>query len=145
MRQYAGELFGSQVMIDLDATATWYHYAAPWGCDCGHCRNFLKLAQQKQLPSPVIKLLGQLQIPPEKATYVCELYSTDGEHLYQFCYRLAGQILSENDPHDVRVFHWGTGCCGHDPYPYGAPEFPEPQFDLIFSAQLPWVLEEPDQ
>ena len=133
MRQYKGELFGSLVTIDLDATATWYHHAEPWGCDCGHCRNFLKLAQQKQLPSPIIKLLEQFQISPEKATYVCELYATGGEHLYQFCYRLAGQILRENDLHESE-FNWGTGGCGHEPYPYGAPEFPEPQFDLMFSA-----------
>ena len=93
---------------------------------------------------PIIKLLEQFQISPEKATYVCELYATGGEHLYQFCYRLAGQILRENDLYESE-FNWGTGCCGHEPYPYGAAGFPEPQFDLMFSAQLPWILEEPDQ
>ena len=144
MKQYEGELFGSRVTIDLDVTAAWYNHADSWGCDCGHCRNFLKLAQQKQLPSPVIKLLEQLQIPPEKATYVCELYEADGKHLYQFCYRLARRILCEDNLHESD-FDWGTGCCGHDSYLYGAPGFPEPQFDLMFSAQLPWVLEEPDQ
>ena len=27
-------------------------------------------------------------------------------------------------------------CC-HEPYPYGAPDFPEPHFDLEFYATLP--------
>ena len=35
----------------------------------------------------------------------------------------------------------GWGCC-HEPYPYGAPDFPEPHFDLEFYATLPWVLGE---
>lgn len=27
--------------------------------------------------------------------------------------------------------------CGHNPYPYGAPGFPEPHFDLEFWVWLP--------
>ena len=26
--------------------------------------------------------------------------------------------------------------------PYGAPNFPEPHFDVIFFAELPWILDE---
>ncbi|MBQ5682414.1 MAG: hypothetical protein IIV26_02735, partial [Peptococcaceae bacterium] len=78
-------------------------------------------------------------IPPEKATYVCELYTDDEGIHYQFSYRLAGTF--------EEIFN-NTGKqlayrCGHEPYPYGAPGFPEPHFDLEFYAVLPWVIEEP--
>ena len=38
---------------------------------------------------------------------------------------------------------WGESYCCHEPYPYGAPGFPEPHFDLEFWVTLPWVLDEP--
>lgn len=78
----------------------------------------------------------KLGIPPEKATYVCQIYPDgDGQH-YQFSYRIAGNILSGEAA-------TGAGRCCHEPYPYGAQEFPEPHFDLEFWVTLPWVLDEP--
>lgn len=41
---------------------------------------------------------------------------------------------------EAEIPNW-VHCC-HDPYPYGAPNFPEPHFDLEFYATLPWVLDE---
>ena len=38
---------------------------------------------------------------------------------------------------------WGELMLGHEIYPYGAPEFPEPHFDLECVMYLPWVLDEP--
>lgn len=74
-------------------------------------------------------------IPPEKATYVCQIDSNeDGKH-DQFSYRIAGNILCEETSK-------GIGRCCHEPYPYGAPGFPEPHFDLEFWLTLPWVLDE---
>lgn len=129
--------FGFQVEIDETATCGWYSQSKGWACDCGHCRNFLTLARGRQLPATVLENLDKLGISPEKATYVCEMYP-DGEGLcYQFSYRIAGNILSGE------VDRTASGRCCHDPYPYGAPGFPEPHFDLEFWLTLPWVLDEP--
>ena len=73
------------------------------------------------------ELLDSLQIPPSKATYVSLL---DGKHLYQFSYRIAGNILSTDPAMDPR------GRCYHETYPYGAPDFPRPHFDLEFFAEI---------
>jgi len=137
-------LFGYQVEIDTASTKAWYGKSDEWGCDCGHCRNFLMLASKRKLPAPILEILSSLDIPPEKATYVCELCSgNDGIH-YQFSYRIAGRILSQ-DQAVAAEDHWGGGRCCHEPYPYGAPGFPSPHFDLEFWAALPWVLgEDPD-
>lgn len=136
--------FGISVEIDEAATYAWYANASKWDCDCGHCRNFLALAEQKALPAPVLDLLSCLGIPPEKATYVCELYSTEQGHCYEFSYRVAG-IMPEGRDMDCVQYKWGAGRCCHDPYPYGAPGFPEPHFNLCFSVELPWVLAEPEE
>lgn len=37
-------------------------------------------------------------------------------------------------------FEWGEVRCCHEIYPYGAPDFPTPHFDLEFWVQLPWIL-----
>lgn len=74
--------FGFQVEVDEAATRDWYSQSEEWGCDCGHCRNFLALARERELPAPVLEILDKLGIPPEKATYVCEMYP-DGDGL---CY-----------------------------------------------------------
>ena len=120
------------VEVDEIATKNWYANADMWGCDCGHCRNFLMLAQNDALPHPVMEALRKLEIPPIKATYVSELY----DNLYQFSYRVAGKILSGTSKPDDSVI------CGHEIYPYGAPGFPEPHFDLEFFMKLPWVIDE---
>lgn len=122
--------------IDRKRTLDWYAESIGWGCECGHCRNFLKLAENKQLPRDIIDILDMLGIPPEKATYVCELFTDESGIHYQFSYRLCGTFVDKENvgPEDVR-------CC-HDPYPYGAPNFPEPHFDLEFYSTLPWVLDD---
>lgn len=51
------ELFGSMVEIDLEATKEWYNRGNEWGCECAHCRNFLELARNKQIPQQIIELL----------------------------------------------------------------------------------------
>lgn len=132
---YEGELFGSVVRIDEAVSAGWYAEAAEWGCGCGHCRNFVRLARAGALLAPVTETLEKLGIPPEKATYVCEIMPEEGGYLCQFSYRLAGEILEPGD-------RQGIGRCCHEPYPYGAPGFPGPHFDLEFRAVLPWT-EEP--
>ena len=133
------------VKVDRAATADWYKQSKGWSCTCGHCQNFLTLVRQKQLPPAVMELLSDLGVLPEKPTYVCQLYPTDQGDLYQFNYRIAGRMLNDPHPHDSIRFDWGSGCCGQDDYPYGAPDFPEPHFDLMFFAELPWVLSESPQ
>ncbi len=129
--------FGYRVEIDSAATKRWYAGAEDWGCECGDCRNFLANAKAGKLPTEVNDALGTLGIPPCKATYVSELYEENGLHLYQFSYRIAGNILSAPEkapPDDI-------GRCCHEPYPYGAPDFPEPHFDLEFYAKMPRIIE----
>ena len=85
--------FGNfQVEFDIDATDTWYSNSNGWNCECGHCRNFLELAKKKELPSHIIDILNEMGIEPEKATYVCELYTDDAGIHYQFSYRISGII-----------------------------------------------------
>ena len=137
--------------IDQAATAAWYARAGQWGCGCGHCRNFLALARERRLPGEVLSILDRLHIQPEKATYVCELY-TDGEKgpLYQFSWRVAGRVLDKPAGEDRGPgwgpgagFAWGELSLGRETYPYGAPDFPQPYFDLDCVMFLPWVLNEP--
>lgn len=136
------DLFGFRVEIDEEATRAWYAQADEWDCDCGDCRNFLKLAHDRALPAPVLALLDGLGIPPEKSTDVCEYGPGEGGRLYDFVYRIAGRILSSDEQGDSAKLDWGEGRCFHDTYP-GAPGFPEPHFDLDFWLTLPWVLDEP--
>ena len=126
-----------QVEIDLEATRQWYAQAEEWDCECGHCRNFIRLAKQRMLPEHLLALLDELGIPPEKPTYVCWLYENEEGLLYEYQYRLVGCILSgpEKGGEEIKCFH--------EPYPYGAPGFPKMNFDLTFFSTVPWVLEEP--
>ena len=128
----------ARIQFDPEATANWYANYGGWGCRCGHCRNFLKAAKARALPGAVLDILEELNIAPEKATYVGELFADQEGIHYQFSYRLAGRILEEN----VQAEHPGAGRCCYEPYPYGAPDFPVPHFDLEFYTTLPWVLEE---
>ena len=126
-------LLNSDVEIDKEKTKQWYAQAEDWGCDCEACINFLEVVKRDLLPSHIKKQLESLQIPASKATYVCLL---NGERLYQFSYRIAGNILSDE-------YAWeDDGRCCYEPYPYGAPNFPTPNFDIEFCVKLPWVLEE---
>ena len=134
------EFFGYLVEADLVATRNWYAHADAWGCNCGHCRNFLEHAKRNTLPGVVSAVLKELDIPPEKATYVSELYTDEAGIHYQFSYRIVGSILAEPSQEVTAL-----GRCCHEPYPYGASDFPEPHFDLEFWVTLPWVLEETDQ
>ena len=55
------------------------------------------LAKKKELPSDVMEILEQFGIAPEKATYVCEIITEEHKILYQFSYRMAGNILKERE------------------------------------------------
>ena len=125
--------------VDLEYTHNWYTQANVWDCSCGHCRNFLAHAERGTLPVTVLTVLKELRIPPEKATYLSELYTDeDGVH-YQFSYRIAGRILNEDDANSATA-EWGEIRCCHEVYPYGAPDFPTPHFDLEFWVTLPCLL-----
>ena len=141
METYKGELIDSIVEINIEYTKSWYSKGSLWGCECRQCRNFLELASKKQLPQQILEILDGFGILPEQATYVCHLYDNDKGHLYQFSYRLAGFMLSD-EKNTTKSFDWGGARCCHETYPYGAPDFPEPHFDIEFYATLPWILEE---
>ena len=127
-------LFGFQVEIDEIATKEWYDKANEWSCECRDCRHFVALAKKKELPFAVLEILEQLGIAPEKATYVCEMITEEHKVLYQFSYRIVGNILKERE--DTKNLGRGEAYCGHEPYPYGAPGFPTPHFDLEFWVRL---------
>ena len=144
---------GYTVEVDEPATRAWYAQAGGWSCTCGHCRNFLALAKERQLPEELLNILDGLGIPPEKATYVCELYHDESWQekglLYQLCWRVAGKITGRPAGADdgptwgPRVeFPWGGLELGHETFPVEN-EFPAPHFDLGCDMFLPWVLDEP--
>ena len=133
--------WGFHAEINETATTEWYMTSKPRECDCGDCRNFLELCKRNALPEPVHAILKELNIAPEKTTYVCEIMPKECGHLYQFSYRLAGRIL-DKDTEKSMVAEWGEVRCCHEPYPYGAPGFPTPHFDLEFWITLPWILKE---
>ena len=129
-------LFGFQVQIDEVATREWYEKADEWNCECEDCRHFIDLAKRKELPIPVMEILEQFGIVPEKATYVCEMITEEHKVLYQFSYRMAGTIVKERID-GTKDLGWGEVYCGLEPYPHGAPGFPKPHFDLEFWVRLP--------
>ena len=146
--------YGYEAQVDLEATRAYYAQAPDWDCICGHCRNFSALARAGKLPEELLAILDSLSIPPEKATYVCELYyDKDWREkglLYQLSWRVAGTILDKPAGADsgqnwgpLVELPWGKLMLGHEVYPYGAPGFPEPHFDLDVSLYLPWALDEP--
>ena len=125
------------VEFDRTATVDWYEKYEGWSCDCGDCQSFLAWVRQKQLPSAVTELLQIFGALPEKPTYVCELYPTERGHLYQFNYRVVGCMLNVHHPHESIGFDWGSVYCGHEDDPCGAPDFPEPNFDIMFFVDMP--------
>ena len=131
-------IFNYQVEIDRVATLDWYAFRGEWGCDCRDCRNYLAEAKAKNLPPEMTEVLNSLGIPPEKATYLGELYTDENGVHYQVSYRAAGRILAEPKEKVTETF----GRCCHEPYPYGAPDFPEPNFDIEFYPILPLLLDE---
>ena len=133
---------GYTVEADGEATREWYAGAEEWGCDCGHCRNFLALAKERKLPEEILGCLDELGIPPEKCTELSELYDQDGKLPYDLHYRVAGRLLAR-PPEDAPRSENSLWCGDEHFYPYGAEDFPEPCFDLCFSPWLPWVLDEP--
>jgi hypothetical protein len=128
--------------VDETVTRRYYTSSPVWDCTCGHCRNFLALARRRELPGEVLRLLDGLSIPPEKATYVCELYH-EGETLYyEVAYRLSGRVLAGPE-RAAAPFGSVELLCGQEDAPGTAGDFPTPRFDLIFYVWLPWALDEP--
>lgn len=128
-------LFGYEVEIDETATKEWYANAHGWDCPCEDCKHFISLDKKRELPAVMLETLEQFEIAPEKATYVCSITEQDDEVLYEISYRVAGNIIKEKDG-DKNDSGCGEAYCGHNPYPYGAPGFPEPHFDLEFWVWL---------
>ena len=94
----------------------------------------VKAAKKNLLPQNVLAYLSVFDLPPAKATYVGSLNGDKVKPLYQLSYRIAGRILKDNGTEFVEDVRF---C--HETYPYGAPGFPEPHFDIEFFSELPWV------
>ena len=146
--------YGYTVEVDEAATRDHYARAGEWGCTCGHCRSFLALARARRLPREILAILDRLRIPPEKATYVCELYHDadwlEKGLLYEVQWRVAGTVVKRPESKENEGTPWGPPVqlpgfhlmLGHETCPV-EPDFPEPNFDLDVSLYLPWVLDEP--
>ncbi len=132
--------WASEVEIDEETTAEWYAAKGPWDCECDDCQNFLKLARNNALPEPIRSVLAELGVPADKATYVCEIMPKDERTSLsaQLPYR---RSYLERGYRKNTVAEWGEVRCCHEAYPYGAPDFPTPHFDLKFWVTLPWVLD----
>ena len=142
MKNYT--MLNCEIEVDEEKTKQWYAQAENWDCDCDHCINFLEVAKQRKLPNEVLKHLSAFDIPPEKATYVCCLNADTKKPLYQFSYRIAGSIQNDHAlsiVEDPRFITEDVHFC-HETYPYGAPNFPKPHFDLEFFFELPWLIDE---
>ena len=145
--------YGYEAQVDLETTRSYYAHAPDWDCICGHCRNFVALARERQLPEELLAILDSLSIPPEKATYVCELYHDrdwrEKGLLYQLQWRVAGEILSQppeecGNGYGPQVKRpWGGVMLCHTDDNYAAPDFPEPWFAIDCTLYFPWVLDEP--
>ena len=144
---------GYEAQVDEQATRACYAQAPDWDCPCGHCRNFVALARERKLPEELLAILDSLSIPPEKATYVCELDDRDWKEkgvLYEISWRLAGAVIKKPESRENEGTKWGPPVrlpgfqlmLGHEVCPV-EPDFPEPNFDLDVSLYLPWVLDEP--
>ena len=146
--------YGYEAQVDEQATRDCYAQAPEWDCPCGHCRNFVALARERKLPEELLAILDSLSIPPEKATYVCELYyDKDWREkglLYEISWRIAGTVVKKPESRGNEGTKWGPPVrlpgfqlmLGHEVCPV-EPDFPEPNFDLDVSLYLPWVLDEP--
>ena len=144
---------GYTTEVDEQATEDYYAKAPDWDCICGHCRNFVALTRERKLPAEILDILDALHIPPQKATYVCELYHDEAWRekglLYQFSWRIAGEILTKPAGEDagpdcgpIVNFSWGGLNLIHENCP-PVLEMPAPHFDLECGMYLPWVLDEP--
>ena len=145
--------YGYEAEVDEQATRACYAQAPDWDCICGHCRNFLALARARKLPGELLAILDSLSIPPEKATYVCELDDRDWKEkgvLYEISWRLAGAVIKKPESRENEGTKWGPPVrlpgfqlmLGHEVCPV-EPDFPAPHFDLDVSLYLPWTLDEP--
>ena len=146
--------YGYTAEVDEQTTKDYYAQAPDWDCICGHCRNFVALARARKLPAEILEILDELRIPPEKATYVCELYYDEGWRekglLYEVSWRVAGTVMKQPESRENEGTPWGPPAqlrdtwlmLGHETCPV-AENFPQPHFDLDISLYLPWMLDEP--
>ena len=111
----------------------------------------MALARERKLPAELLDILDGLGIPPEKATYVCELDDRDWKEkgvLYEISWRVAGEVVKKPESNQNEGTPWGPpswlrSCwlmLGHETCPV-KPDFPAPHFDLDVSLYLPWVLD----
>ena len=145
--------YGYEAQVDGQATRDYYEKAGEWDCSCGHCRNFVALARERKLPEELLAILDSLSIPPEKATYVCELDDRDWKEkgvLYEISWRVAGEVVKKPESNQNEGTPWGPPSwlrsrwlmLWHETFPV-EPVFPAPHFDLDVSLYLPWMLDEP--
>ena len=60
-------MLDSEIEVDEAATKQWYANAENWGCECGHCNNYLEIARRRELPDKVHHYLSIFGILGEAA------------------------------------------------------------------------------
>ena len=136
--------FGTyRLLADVEATRSWYaaHGLPAGGCDCAYCRNFL--ANLPRFPAEVNAFLSdlglELSMPGEAMEFGPE---PDGRRYYSLLFHIAGQLTKGGD--SPLEFPAGvTARFVTDTGPF-LKDFPQPCFQLLLDARLPWALSEPD-
>jgi hypothetical protein len=136
---------------DREATRRAYkcvEIAGPEACGCSYCRNFAA-ARDQVYPAEVRSLFGDLGIDPcreAEVYHMCRLKS--GLHLYGGWFHFVGRIEEEGEEVGKFCLEGGTGPFNlffHEkPVLVPDPFQGLPLVQLEFTAQAPWILEEPE-
>ncbi len=155
--------FGSYALdIDIQKTRLFYQKAAAVsvGCSCPGCRNFEKAVES--LPDEIKHFFDTLGIDGKKPAEVY-VYTVNGDGLvlYGGFYHLCGKLLSGKSAwvtvksrRKLKISHWDTSKA----YPVSKDfhvsfqeacslvedGFPEPVLQMEIEANIPWVLDEPN-
>ncbi len=148
--------------IDIQKTRSFYQKAesVSAGCGCPGCRNFEKAVQT--LPDETKRFFDSLGIDAKKPAEVyVNTVNADGSVSYGGFYHVCGRLLGGESAwvtikrsKKARTAYWDTSKT----YPVSKnfhvsfqedcslveDGFPEPVLQMEIEAELPWVLEEPN-
>lgn len=149
--------------IDIQKTRAFYQNAdkVTAGCSCPGCRNFEKAAGL--LPVETKRFFASLGIDIEKPAEVyVNTVNADGSVAYGGFYHLCGRVLRGESAwvvvksnKKVRTSYWDTSktyavskdfrVSFQEDCSLVEDGFPEPVLQMDVEANLPWVLEEPNE
>ena len=135
--------------IDTQKTQAFYQTASAVSgeCSCSGCRNYKKSIET--LPQEIKAFFAQLGIdikkPAEASVYN---KNADNSNFYGGFYHICGKLISKNKKWDWVELLPGTiddfRISFHNDCALVKPGFPNPVVQLEILANLPWVLDEPN-